>query len=217
MTVVLSSLYNAPLQYFTKLLLDVPVVIDAYEQYVKQTYRNRCLIYSADGAMSLSIPVNYSSTAKEKMRDIKISYQTNWVHLHWNAIVSAYNSTPFFEYYRDDFERVYYKKPMFLLDFNNDLLATTLKYLKINDKVNLTQSTAFVDNTGNDILDYRTIISPKKQQNDPLYRSINYYQIFSVKQGFLDNLSVLDLLFNMGNESKLILQNSVDKSKNNNI
>lgn len=217
MTVLLSSLYNAPIQYFTKLLLQRPIMLDTYEQYVKQTYRNRCVIYSADGAMSLSIPVHYSSTARERMKDIKISYQTNWIHLHWNAIVSAYNSSPFFEYYRDEYERVYRKKPMFLLDLNNDLLATTLKFLKIKDKIEISQSSSFIDNTENNMLDYRSAISPKKVDNDPLYQSQKYYQVFSDKQGFLDNLSILDLLFNMGNESILILLNSVDKSKCNKI
>ena len=213
MSVILSSLYNAPIQYYSKLLFKQSIVLDVYENYVKQTYRNRCVIYSADGPMSLSIPVNYSSSLKEVMKDITISYQSNWIHLHWNAIVSAYNSTPFFEYYRDDFECIYRKKNKYLLDFNNDLLDVTLKYLKLKN-TDISYSASFCDNIDNSSLDYRNIIVPKKDLIDSTFSMKPYYQAFSGKHGFLENLSILDLLFNMGNESIIILQNSISNINN---
>ena len=103
MTVYLSSAYLAPVEYYTKLL--------AYGQvYIKQTYRNRCTIAAPDGALALSIPTVKPDTLKCPMRDIRISDHGNWRHLHWNAIESAYNHTPFFEYYKDDFRPFYEKR-----------------------------------------------------------------------------------------------------------
>lgn len=212
MAVLLSSLYNAPIQYFSKLLLSEPSIIDPNEHYLKQTYRNRCIIYSADGMMTLSIPVNFSSTKKDRVKDVTISYQTHWDHVHWNAIVSAYNSTPFFEYYRSDYEAIYNKKYKYLVDLNNELLLTTIKFLRIQEFINLSFATEYiaadVENS-----DYRDLISPKKGQRDELFIPTEYYQVFSERFGFITNLSILDLLFNMGNESLLVLLNSINKKE----
>ena len=213
MSIILSSLYNAPVQFYSKLLFNQAIILDVCENYVKQTYRNRCIIYSADGPMALTIPVNNSSKLKQTMKEITISYQSNWVHLHWNAIVSAYNSAPFFEYYRDDFERIYRNKTKYLLDFNNDLLDVSLKYLKLKNVTNISYSSSFYDKGCDLDLDYRNIITPKKNLGDFSFKNEPYYQVFSDKYGFLENLSILDLLFNMGNESIIVLQNSI-KSNN---
>ena len=99
--IVLSSLYLAPIEYYSKIYRAEKVVIDIYEHFQKQSYRNRCNILGANGLTALSIPVEKSSAAKRPMKDTRIADHGNWRHLHWNAIVSAYNSTPFFEYYAD--------------------------------------------------------------------------------------------------------------------
>ena len=101
MNLFLSTAYLAPIQYYTKLLCGDVIYIEKYDNYIKQTFRNRCSILSANGVMSLSIPVEHQKGEKCLTRDIKIAEHGNWQHLHWNAIVSAYNSTPFFEYYCD--------------------------------------------------------------------------------------------------------------------
>ena len=103
MTVYLSSAYLAPVEYYTKLLAYDHIYIEQYDHYTKQTYRNRCTIAAPDGELALSIPTVKPNTPKCPMRDIRISDHGNWRHLHWNAIESAYNHTPFFEYYKDDF------------------------------------------------------------------------------------------------------------------
>lgn len=207
--IILSSAYHAPIQYYTKFLLDTPVIIDQYETYVKQSYRNRCLINSANGAMPLSVPVVYSAKERTKMKDVAISGHDNWQHTHWNAIVSAYNSTPFFEYYRDDFERFYTGKFDGLLHFNDQLLRLTLSLLKI-DAPKITYSTDYVNRLSADDMDYREMIHPKKGcAADTLFVPQRYYQVFEEKHGFVPNLSILDLLFNMGNEGLLVLLQSM--------
>ena len=120
-TVFLSSAYLAPVEYYTKLLAYDKVFIEQHDHYMKQTYRNRCTIAAPDGELALSIPTVKPDTLKCPMRDIRISDHGNWRHLHWNAIESAYNHTPFFEYYKDDFRPFYEKKYEFLADFNEEL------------------------------------------------------------------------------------------------
>ena len=120
-TVFLSSAYLAPIEYYTKLLAYDKVFIEQHDHYMKQTYRNRCTIAAPDGELALSIPTVKPDSLKCPMRDIRISDHGNWQHLHWNALESAYNHTPFFEYYKDDFRPFYEKKYEFLVDFNEKL------------------------------------------------------------------------------------------------
>ena len=120
-TVFLSSAYLAPIEYYTKLLAYDKVFIEQHDHYMKQTYRNRCTIAAPDGELALSIPTVKPDSLKCPMRDIRISDHGNWQHLHWNALESAYNHTPFFEYYKDDFHPFYEKKYEFLVDFNEEL------------------------------------------------------------------------------------------------
>ena len=120
-TVYLSSAYLAPIEYYAKLLAYDKVFIEQHDHYVKQTYRNRCTIAAPDGELVLSIPTVKPDTLKCPLKDIRISDHGNWRHLHWNALSSAYNHTPFFEYYKDDFQPFYEKKHEFLIDFNEEL------------------------------------------------------------------------------------------------
>lgn len=209
MSILLSSAYNAPIQYYTKFLLNQDIVIEQCETYLKQSYRNRCIINATDGPMALSVPVVYSASDRTKMKDVLISDHGNWAHTHWNAIVSAYNSTPFFEYYKDDYESVYLQEHLNLVDFNDKLLRLTLSNLKIQEPI-IRYSDQYCDLVSDNDLDYRELIHPKRLSSmDEHFVVREYYQIFSDKNGFNPNLSILDLLFNMGNESLLILQDSI--------
>ena len=107
---LLSSAYLAPVQYYTKLYAYAEAYVEAYEHYVKQTYRNRCLIASPSGVQALTIPVVKPASDKCPMKDIRISDHGNWRHLHWNALETAYRNSPFFEYYADDFLPFYTQK-----------------------------------------------------------------------------------------------------------
>lgn len=215
MNIYLSSAYLAPIQYYTKFLSAETVYIEQWDNYIKQTYRNRCTIVSANGEISLSIPVVHSSKEKTLMKDIRIADHDNWQHMHWNAIVSAYNSTPFFEYYRDDFHPFFHQKQTFLFDFNEGLHHLILELLNIDlPAINHTQNykTEFADNE----LDMRELIHPKKDWRalDSDFIPTPYYQVFGQKLGFTPNVSIVDLLFNMGNESQIVLGKSVRKVLN---
>ena len=106
-TIYLSSAYLAPVEYYTKLFACEKAYVEQYDNYVKQTYRNRCVIAAADGPLALTIPTEKSGTPKCLMKDVRISDHGNWRHIHWNALVAAYRNSPFFEYYADDFHVFY--------------------------------------------------------------------------------------------------------------
>ncbi len=205
----LSTAYLAPVDYYKCLAEFDKIIVEKYCNYVKQTYRNRCVIASANGLQVLSIPIEKTTSSKCLTKDIRISEHDNWRHLHWNAIVSAYNSTPFFEYYEDDFRPFYERKYEFLFDFNEALRELICRLIDIEPNVCYTSSYCV---TGSDALglllanDFRETIHPKK---NPLHSDFKpYYQVFGSKFGFQSNLSIIDLLFNMGPESILFLDHS---------
>lgn len=198
----ISTAYLGPVQQYSKMFHFPEVRIETSENYLKQSYRNRCIIAGANGPLPLSVPILKPDTLKCLTKDIRISDHGNWRHLHWNAIVSAYNSTPFFEYYEDDFAPFYEKKYEFLFDFNEELRMLICQLLDIQPQIQYTTSfEADVEN------DFRWI-SPKQDIADPSFLLKPYYQVFQDKHGFLPNLSIIDLLFNTGNEGILILRDS---------
>lgn len=198
----ISTAYLGPVQQYSKMFHFPEVRIETSENYLKQSYRNRCIIAGANGPLPLSVPIVKPDTLKCLTKDIRISDHGNWRHLHWNAIVSAYNSTPFFEYYEDDFAPFYEKKYEFLFDFNEELRMLICQLLDIQPQIQYTTSfEADVEN------DFRWI-SPKQDIADPSFLLKPYYQVFQDKHGFLTNLSIIDLLFNTGNEGILVLRDS---------
>jgi hypothetical protein len=199
-TVLLSSLYLAPIEYYAALNHAESAVLEVNDHYQKQSYRNRCHIGGANGLLSLSIPVEKPISGKGKMKDIRIADHGNWQHLHWNAIVSAYNSTPFFEYYEDDFRPFYQKRFEYLHDFNEELRHLICRLIGIEAAVSYTQE--YIETNPSDYYDLREAIHPKK---DAIGVTPRYYQVFADKNGFIPNLSIIDLLYNMGNESILFL------------
>ena len=207
-TAYLSTSYLAPVEYYSKMVAYNKVVIEQHDHYIKQTYRNRCHIAGPEGVLNLSIPIIRPDTLKCKTKDIRISDHGNWRHLHWNALESAYNSTPFFEYYKDDFQPFYEKKYAFIADFNRELLLLICKLIDISPEIEYTAEykTGFTAAEK----DFRELIHPKKdfRVEDPEFTPIPYYQVFEERHGFLPNLSIVDLLFNMGPESLLVLSKS---------
>ena len=210
MQILLSSAYLPPVQYFAHLQNAEQVWIEQYDHYQKQTYRNRCVIAAPDGPLSLTVPIEKPNTQKAFMRDIRISDHGNWRHLHWNAIESAYNHTPFFEYYKDDFRPFYEKEFDFLVDYNEQLCQLICQLIDIDTSLQRTES--YIAEPSNTIIDLRDAIHPKKEvMNEASFAIVPYYQVFQERLGFLPNLSIIDLLFNMGPESILVLQQSIKK------
>ena len=177
--VYIATAYLGPIQQYCKMLQYPEVRIETAENYVKQTYRNRCSIAAANGPLSLSIPI----------------------------VVSAYNMSPFFEYYADDFAPFYEKKYEFLLDFNEELRRL------VCDLLDMQPAVVYTDHYEPEVAnDFRETIRPKHEGEDPAFRPEPCYQVFREKFGFLPNLSIADLLFNMGPEGLVTLRASITGS-----
>lgn len=205
---LLSTAYLPPVQYFTK-MLDGDVYVEQWESFHKQTYRNRCLIDSPNGVLPLTIPVEKPADGNRLIRDLRISEHGHWRHQHWQALTSSYFNSPFFEYYQDDFAPFYERCYTFLLDFNEELMHKCCELIDISPIIHRTENYQKSQGLSNGLYDFRDVISPKNSIDlDSAFYPVPYYQVFASRHGFLPNLSILDLLFNMGPESILILQQS---------
>lgn len=199
MSVLLSTTYFGPIQWYQKLYRVERVEIEQWESFRKQTYRNRCLIATTNGIQALTVPVEHSDSPL--IKDIRLSDHGNWRHLHWNALQSAYGESPFFEYYQDDIRPFFEKHWEFLLDFNEAIRLKMCELIDIQPNVSYTKEFVSEENMAS----FRDVICPKHPQDDPDFTPRRYYQVYEQKHGFLPNLSILDLLFNMGPESIFFL------------
>lgn len=210
MKALLSTTYFGPVQWYQKLYRYEEVKIEQWESFQKQTYRNRCLIATTQGVQALTVPVERNSQLSalnsQLIKDVRISDHGNWRHLHWNALVSAYGESPFFEYYQDDIRPFFEKRWEFLFDFNEEIRMKMCELVDIQPKASYSLEFREVANSqlstlNSQLKDYREGIRPKHPMADPDFEAKPYYQVYQQKHGFLANLSVLDLLFNMGPES----------------
>ena len=190
---VFPLLHLPNLYYFKQVLAyrNQEITLEKQEHFPKQTYRNRAEIYSPNGMLNLSIPINRGNGNHTIYKDITICNDTNWQHIHWKTIESCYRNSAYFEFYEDGFAPFYEKKYNFLFDYNLELLQLILKNLKL--KVSL----SFTDEFHSDYesVDFRNGITTKNLQN---YSSKPYFQVFEDREGFKGNLSIIDLLFNQG-------------------
>jgi hypothetical protein len=192
--VFLSTAYFPPSEYFSLIKDSDHAFIEAEENYIKQTYRNRCKILASDRIMVLSIPVTKGDLLKIKVKDITIDYSKRWQQVHLRAITSSYSKSPYFQYYYEEIEKLLLKNHKFLLDLNNVLLARCLEILKLNKCISHTNYFTPVKRKEND---HRYRISPKIKSG---YITMPYIQVFSQKE-FIPGLSILDLIFNCGPQS----------------
>lgn len=204
--IILSTSYFGPISYFSKLLLPQNVWIEKHEHFIKQTYRNRCIIYGANGPVSLTIPVKRGSFHKIKIADLEIDYSKDWQINQWRAIESSYNSAPFFQYYSDDIKIFFESDTRWLFEHNMNIIETLLKLIRLSKDILLTEQ--YLPDSAH-IIDYRMTLRPKIPPEDPLFRSVRYFQVFDDRHGFIQDLSILDLLFNAGPETLDILQRSL--------
>lgn len=194
--VILSSCYFAPINYYNLLINSEEILIDYYEHFIKQTYRNRCVIYSPNGSLNLIIPLEKRAN-HTPMKDVEISYDNNWQKVHWKSLEAAYRRSPYFEFYEEDFRPFYeLKKWKYLVDFNQEAQELIFSLLDIKPSINFTDKYyALIDG----YTDFRNI-SPKNHQSLTIPH-LSYMQTFQEKYGFIPNLSILDLLFNEGNNA----------------
>ena len=164
--------------------------MELHEHFIKQSIRNRCDIYGANGKLQLTIPKQRKGSSKTIIKEIQISYKQDWQKQHWTAIQSAYNSSPFFKYYQDELQPFFEDEEKLLVDFNQKLQKVILGLLQEEDNTNFTKE---FQHEGS-FSDFRN----HKFKSKNLQR---YDQVFMEKHGFIANLSIIDLLFNLGPES----------------
>lgn len=193
---IFTTAYFPPISYFMALLPFKSVYIEAFENYQKQSYRNRAYIAGPNGKQSLSVPVIKTNGNHTSIKDITLSKETNWKQQHWNSIETAYNSSAFMMYYEEEIKAVLFKDHETLWKLNMELLELMLELFQIDTKI--IQTTDF-EKSPEGCLDYRNIIHPKGESifADKLSKN-TYFQVFEDKNGFMPDLSCLDLLFNLG-------------------
>lgn len=199
-SVLLSTAYLPPIAYFKAFLNCEHAFLEVKEHYVKQSYRNRCLIGSVEGVKTLIIPVIKTTSNHCLVQDVRIDYSQSWQRTHWKTLETAYNTSSFFLYYRDYLEPFYTIQIPFLLDFNLRLWECLCDLLQIKKTLEPTQ--VYQKNCQPSCLDLRYDLHPKKMLPACLnYEFPSYFQVFIDKTAFLPNLSIVDLLFNKGNAS----------------
>lgn len=207
---LLATAYAPPVSFFAKLYqyAGQAIALEAQENYLKQSYRNRCRILSPGGVQSLTIPVELSSEGKTPIRDVRISGHSDWRHLHLQALQTSYGASPFFEHYIDDLRPIYERGHRFLWDFNRELLDALLPLLDL--KVEIVPTSDFLPPSQvGKTEDLRYIIQPRRAGEVPAYEPRPYYQGYAGRYGFTPELSILDLLFEQGPEAQLILRDSI--------
>ena len=190
--------YLPPVSYFSALNAhDYEFLLEKEEHFPKQTYRNRTRIYSPNGALDLFLPVIKGSKYHTKIKDVKISYDFKWQRLHWLSLESCYRNSAYFEYYEDELAVFYNKKFEFLFDYNLEMLQWIFKQLKKPAEFNFT--TEYIKEIAPEN-DYRT----KNHFKEPelIIPAKSYFQVFEDRMGFIPNLSIVDLLFNQGPQTK---------------
>ena len=185
--------YFPSIQYIGALIKAKEVSFTLESNYQKQTYRNRCSIYGANGKLNLTIPIQHTKRdGHQKDSSVKIMWEENWQILHWKSLTSAYRSSPYFEFYEDELKEVFFRQPKKLMDYNIDLLKCILSLLEIDLSYSFKESYSPLTPLE------ESLINAKKQStiSQPVYQ-----QVFATKHGFIPHLSILDLLFNLGPQS----------------
>lgn len=197
--VLLPAFYLPPISWFSVFLnSENEIVFERFESFPKQTYRNRTNIYGANGKLSLIIPIVHNG--KRELKDIEISYREDWRSLHWKSIKTAYQGSPYFEFYEDKLRKIFDIQEKYLLDFNLKALEVIQQILKTEKAYSLNGE--YIKNP--EEISFREKFSAKLPSE---FEMDEYYQTFSDKLGFLKDLSILDLICNKGPESLTYIRN----------
>ena len=182
--------YFPPIGYIAR-LMDSDVVFAVGGNYQKQTYRNRCTIYGANGKLNLTVPIAHDGERKDLK--IKVSKSIDWKDQHWKSFSAAYRSSPFFEFYEDELKDCFFQEEEHLIHFNIQLIELIMQWLEFPFQYRLQK-------------EYKPLTPEESSfinaKLKPEVASPQYNQVFETKYGFLPHLSVLDLIFNLGPESR---------------
>jgi len=190
---VFPMFYLAPIEYFTKLNAHKQgILIEKEEHFPKQTYRNRAHIYTPDGLLAITVPVIKGSKNHTKVKDVKISYDFRWQQVQWTTLQTCYRRSAYFEFYEDEIVKFYEKRFDYLFDYNEQYFHFILKAMKLKPDYTYTES---YQPAYPELDDYRENINPKLEAP---YENKPYFQVFEDRNGFIKNLSIVDLLFNQG-------------------
>ncbi len=194
--ILIEAQYIGSCSYWANLLKVDRIYLDSHEHYAKRSYRNRAHILGANGLLRLSIPLASGKHQHSAMKDVRITYNEPWQKLHWQSFTSAYRRSPFFEFYEDAFASFYRDQFQFLFEYNIALMKVIAKILRTELPIVITDVYSAVPPEG--IRDLRNLIIPGR-----VYTPLPpYTQVFSDRFDFINDLSVLDVLFNLGNNSK---------------
>lgn len=200
MNSLLHPTYFSSISHWIAIVKADALIFEVNDSYQKQTYRNRANIYSANGKLSLTVPVIFSQKNRQLYRDIKIHNDDKWQALHWKSLLSSYRTSPFFEYYEDDLAPLFHTKQDYLMDFNFQCFDAILECLQLDVPYDKTESFELEPINTND---FRFLANARKEKD---YEFSEYTQVFINKHGFISNLSILDLLFNEGPSTMTYLE-----------
>lgn len=205
--ILIETQYFPSIQFFTKWMSGAEIVIEAHENYQKRSYRNRCHLMGAYGLYPLSIPLKKGKNEQQLITSTLISYAENWELKHWRAIQTCYGKSPFFEHYEHMLEPIFYKGHRYLFDLNLEILEILKSILGLENKI----STSETYLNAKELIsgDFRNKIHPRSKEIDPTFLPKSYPQVFEYRHGFLENLSVLDLICNCGPEARLVIRDSI--------
>jgi len=195
--------YFPPVSFFSTLFGETYFYLDIYEVYRKMTFRNRCLIAGAQGIISLSVPLQQGRNQQIPMNEVRISDTEQWQSRHFKSIRSAYNRSPYFDFYQDELAAIYRRPFDLLADWNISCLEWVKEKLAWHADIRFTESALPYQSDG--ITDLRNRVLPKNYME---WNPVKYRQVFEERTGFFPNLSILDLLFNCGPRTSELLSNS---------
>lgn len=200
MNILIHPTYFPSISHYVAMIQADSVTFEMEDNFQKQTNRNRMYIYSPNGIQLLNVPVKHSKEKHQKFKDVRIENDFAWQKNHFKSLEAAYRTSPFFEYFEDDFRPLFEKKQEFLMDLNLELFELVNSSLGI--KIDAQKTTEYFHDV-TEYIDFRSLVNGKKD----VTQIEEYTQVFSNKHGFIHNLSILDLLFNEGRYAVDYLRN----------
>jgi hypothetical protein len=209
MNLVIDIQYFPSIYLYKNLSQFSDIIFDQYEAYQKMGFRNRCQLAGAEGVVNLSVPLEKGRGQRTLVRDVRTSDRQPWQAQHWKTIVSCYNRSPWFDFYRDDLEQLYRRRFDFLLDWDLACFDWSVRVLGLAIRVGLTEGWER-DYLPSAAVDWRGRLRPKNRggaaEAGAAHRPVRYRQVFEEKTGFIPNLSILDLLFCEGKNAQGCLE-----------